>query len=608
MSLEINQQPEYEPLTEQEEQELNNKLNELWKLGEDAKADSMKRKERVRKAYDCQHEQIILKRNGSKAYLPWVYTAIESAHARLSSALMPKDEDVFVLSGETEDDQAGCDVMTEYIKSVCKDMDFPSKFDDGLKELLFGDVVFKVTWRRDEKQETQFIEGQPTQATVIDYNSFYAEPIPSKDFIIYPVSGDFARASCAHRVWRHKDELLAVQEQGFYRNVDLISDGDDKSHSTTKDDTDHQGLAVKEYWLHRIKIGDKVYKNMVATQVDDKHIIRFEPNKYDYGITPFVYCPLIKDYGKLTGHGLCDRAYEIQKQANFVINQVFDESKVKLFGFYKYVSDSAFNPASFVARPGGLVEVGDLNNLQPVNPNINQLSFGITELQFLQNEFETTTGVPKFLTGVRDQDSGKDTATAKRLAADGADTRFRSIGNRVNQNLVKPLFSMFYALTRQMAIQDPEVLKDIANRTQQRFVEMTDPMTGQKVKREFTPEELVAKLPNIPGLTKVDINVVGFENVLDKAEKAGQFERWMQSLISVSQMDSSIIKRVKGDQALEYYTRNLNIDSDLLRNDQEMAELGAEEAQQQQKAMTRKIELAGAAQRLGLDPKVLMAA
>lgn len=620
MSLEVTKQEQLESsdlLTLDQEKEVVRKCNELWTLGENALQKPRKRKERIVKAYECQHEDVILKRNGSKAYLPWIYIAHEAAQARLSNSLLPNDEDVFALVGETEDDQAGCDMMAEYMKAKLNAMGFNSVFDDFIKEVLFGEAVLKVYWKKDVKTRTdrgfqQSLDElgnpiqtlEPQQVEEIIYNSIYTEVISSNDFILYPLSGDMSRASCAHRVWRFKDDLLAAQEEGEYTNVDRIEDG--KKDFEGKDDgkSGQQGLEVKEFWLNRIIVDGKVYRNMIATIVDGKHLIRFKSNEYDYGLIPFVYCPLVKNYTKNglqnSGHGLTDRAYEIQKTANFTLNQMLDESKVKLYGCYKYVDDGVFNPASFVSRPGGLIKVQQINNLEPLNPNVGQLSFGITELQYLENQFEVVTGIPKFLKGIQDESPGKETATAKRLAAEGADSRFRALAKRINENGLKPLMMMFYTLIRQYAMTDIEVLMDIARVTQRSRVDVVDPLTQQVTKVELTPEQLIQQLPVIPPLSKVDINIVGFENVLSKADKANQIERFMSGVANLAGVDPSVVKRIKMDQAVDYYARNLSIDSDILRDEAEMRQLQQEEMAMQQQKQQRIMEMAG---RLNVDPR-----
>lgn len=565
---------------------------ELWSVGESELGKARKKRERLIKAYNCQHEDVILKRNGSKAYLPWVYTSVESWLARMSNSLVPNDEDMFALAGETPDDQAGCDMASEYLKAKFKEIGFQQVFESALKELAFGDCTVRVGWLKEEKSFTVGIDqftGMPLKGKEVIYQGVYYEPINYKDFIIYPLTGDISRTSCAHRVWRHVDELMAAQENGVYVNVDRIAqDKADKQNegieNKSGDVSHHQGLEVKEYWIHRIKVEGQVYHNMVATIVEGKYLIRFEPNPYDYGLRPFIYSALIQDINQNTGHGITDKAYEIQKIANFVMNQVLDESKVKLYGAYKYVDDGVFNPGGFVSRPGGLVKVADLNNIAPLNPNIGQVSFGMQELEYLEHQFEVTTGVPKFLKGMQD-DNPNDTATAKRLAAEGADTRFRAQARRINETLLKPMVMMAYVLTRQYAMSDPEVLKDIARITQKSRVEVQDPMTGQVTMQEIPDEMLAQALPAIPPLSKVDVNIVGFENVLDKADKANQLERFISSAMGMASADPTALDFVKTEEAVPNLARYMGVDKENVRTKEEVAQIQMVRQQQESEMM-----------------------
>jgi hypothetical protein len=579
-------------LSQQDEEDVLRYCSEIWQLGEQALQDSRKRKKKLVQAYECQHDDVVLNRQGSKAYLPWVYTAHESAQARLTNVLFPNDEDVFDIIGETSDDEDGCQLMSDYLKSVFKEIGFQTLFDDALKELLFGEVVIKLSWKKEirnysKREIVNIVDAygvlnpalQTTQEEEVLYNGIKAETIPSEDFVLFPISGDLSRSTCAHRVWRHKDELMAIQEAGIYANVQQIPEplSHNGLNATESSLTHQQGLAVKEFWIPRIKIGQKLYRNMIATIVEDKYLIRFSPNPYDYGMVPFIYCPLIKDFktkGGLqkSGHGLTDRALEIQKIANFIANQVLDESKIKLYGLYKYKEDGSFNPATFVSRPGGLIRVDDLNNIQPINPNIGQLSFGLSELGYLENQFDQVTGVPRFLKGTPDYNPNE-TATSKRLQAEGADNRFRAMARRVNEQLLKPFIYMAYVIIRQYAMTDETVLYDIARKTQISRVEAFDSETNTPYQRELSPMELFAKMPAIPPLSKIDINIIGFENVLTKQDKAFQFERFLNGLQRLASLRPDILNLIQGDEALESYARYLSVDKDILFSKEELQAL-----------------------------------
>lgn len=628
----IRETPEQQQfLTEAGEAEVVKKLTNLWTMGENALRPARNRMKKIIRAYECEHEDAIKKLKRSKAYLPWTYTTIESAHSRLLNTIMPGDEDYFNLVGETADDQDGCDMMAEYIKAKHKESYFQDIFDQALKNVLLGEVVIKIYWKKETKNYTDReivpVIGEDGQPVLNDlgkpisqlmpvvkedilFNSVYYEVIPSDDFIIYPISGDISRTSMCHRVWRHYDELMAAQEAGVYVNVDRLKDSarndKDFSEGVRRGQTHQQGLEVKEYWIHRITVEGKIYHDIIATIVDDKTLIRFEPNQYDYGLRPFIYCPLVRDFDKNTGHGIADRGYEIQKIANFVINQVLDQAKISLYGFYKYTEDGVFNPGNFISRPGGLVKVGDLNNLQPIQSAVSQLPFGLDSLQYLENQYETTVGVPKFLKGIEDHLPGKDTATAKRLAAEGADTRFRSWARRINENLLKPLIMMTYILIRQHAMTEIEVLEDIARVTQRNRFRQVNPETGEMEEIEMTPEELIQRLPAVPPLSKVDFKIVGFENVLDRADKASQFERFISGISQMVQFKPQLLDYIKEDQALNGYARYLNIEKEIMRDDIEMIQLQQQKMQIEQAAnQIAEQKIIDAASRLGIDPRQL---
>lgn len=595
MPIEINrQQRDLEPLSVHEEGILLQRLNSVWTMGDNALRPTRERRRLLINAYKCQHEKAKLKQNRSRSYMPLVYTAIETAHSRLVNSILPDDEEVFAINGETEDDTLGCEMMSEYLKSIFKDIEVNETLSKAIKMVLFGEAALKTYIRKDvaeytdSKQQMVPLPDGTFQLGVIPfkqeetkYYGVHAEIINPDDYVFFPISGDITKATFVHRVWRYKDELVnATYEDGtpVYVNVEEIDVPDSKTTLQNKEisKTHQQGLEVKEYWINRIEIEGKVYRDMIATVVEDRYIIRFEPNYYDYGLKPFIYCPFIDEFtseGTLqnVGHGLCDRGYELQKITNFTMNQILDESKIRLYGFWKYTPDKNFNPASFIARPGGLVKVGDINNLQPViNNHLSALSFGVTELQYLEDKFETVVGVPKFLTGVLDKKSGNDTATAKRLAAEGSDTRFRSFAKRIDNFLIKPFVLFSYVSSRQQAMVDVEFLLDMARRTQKSRVKQFNPLSGQEETYELNDTQLIQQLPSIPPLSKIDINIVGFENVLRKSEKAIQMERFMNGISQFSQFNPQTMMRVKENVAINNYARYLSIDGDMIRTDQEL--------------------------------------
>lgn len=614
-----------EPLSKQEEALVVHQLCDIWAKGEQALRPGRDRKKDIVKAYNAQHLRKPDK-DRSDAYLTLVYNAIEIGHARLESSLLPTEEEIFTITGETEDDNELCDMMSEYLKSLIKDNDGEEVISDAIKEALIGgEAVIRVSMRKDVSYVTQMQQAplidetgqpiidpvtqqpmpepavdetgqpiidpatgqmipsgpKPTKVEQIDFYGCMFETVHPDDFIIFPVTGDKKRACMAQRVWRYYDELLAAESSGFYQNVSEIPPPakNNSTYDTTGrvGDGHKQGMCLKEFWLPRIMVNGRVYRNMIATVVDDKYLIRFENNRLDGGIRPFIYVPLIKDYTieggmQNSGHGICHRAFEMQRVSNMTINQVIDESRSKLFGMYKYKpSDKAFNPATFTFKPNGLIATDDPNNcLIPLNQPLQHLSFGIQELEYFQNQFETTTGIPKFLHGVQDTNSN-DTATAKRLAAEGADVRFRKLGKTLNR-LLEDVLKVTYTITRQVAMEDPTLLLDIAKRTQVDRVQQFDTMTGQMTTVQLPDEILIQKVQGLPTLKSVDIKVVGFENTLRKQEFAMAIERFFTGIANIGMaiaQNPQFFMRYKMDDAADRYAQSLGV-GNFLRSDAEM--------------------------------------
>ena len=589
---------EDQPLSKDEEGIVVRKLTEIWNNGERALSESRAKKKDLVKAYNAQH-LVRPDKGRSDAYLPMVYNAIEIAHARLDGALLPTEEEVFTILGETEDDAKACDIIRDYLKSLIKSNDGYDVISDAIKEALFGgEAVVKVTMKKNTAVATQTTtqpvfdtDGNPMMDTLgrpmteqvaqqVEELNFYGcvfELIQPEDFIMYPVTGSSERATMAHRVYRYYDELLEGEQLGLYQNVSDIPydpQQDESSYSSNGEliDAHKRGLCLKEYWISRINIKGRIYKNMVATIVDDKYLIRFNNNPLDYGLKPFAHVSLIKNYtteGGLqnTGHGICHRAFELQRIMNMIANQVLDESRSKLFGMWKYKDDSVFNPATFVFRPNGLVKMKDpATNLLPLNNPIGNLSFGINEMEYFENQFQTTTGIPKFLHGVQDGNP-RDTATAKRLAAEGSDVRFRKLGQTLNK-ILKDVLRITYSITRQVALNDPLLLEDIARRTQMTRQRVLNPLTQQLEWQEVPIQIAMEKVKQMPTLKNIDIDVVGFENVLRKQEKAIAMERFFQGLAQFATMPPEVRDWIK-DESIDAYARYLGIDGDLIRTEME---------------------------------------
>jgi hypothetical protein len=121
--------------------------------------------------------------------------------------------------------------------------------------------------------------------------------------------------------------------------------------------------------------------------------------------------------------------------------------KLKLNGQWKYEEDGVFNPQAFVSRPGGTVKVGNLENLVPLQPNLN-LNVGFAEINSLKGEYEETSGVTKYSKG--SESTGK-TRTAREaiLLQQAGNKKFTRIAKHLNDTALTKTVELVYLLVRQ---------------------------------------------------------------------------------------------------------------------------------------------------------------
>ena len=602
-------------LTEDEQNSVVKFVLECHSLGKSERATYEKGWEECKKAYDMTPPELdkSLKWQ-SNLFLPWSRDAVDSATAYLNQSLLPKGDQIFSLSGRTQEDHPGVEVMQKYMEHVFDENDLAEQFADVIKQAcIFNHPCMKVYWREEKRQSYEWAEQQDpvtgevkkvkTPKEITTYNNPWFDVIDLKDFVFYPVNGDIEKTTRIHETYRYLDELKTIAESGNapYFNIDKLEDSDETApqsvtESSPKKDEPRKpdGLNIKEAWIHRIKIGGTVYYNYVATVVDDKILIRFQPNPYEMGRSPFVFRAMNPDGRCLYGDGLLSPGLDLQKAGNDIFNMRINELRVKLYPSYKYYEDGTFNPYSFTNMPAGLVEVKDAEacaaQLTPTNPHLQHLQIAYEEVAEIKIEHENVT-VPKAIKGMVEQ---KDTtATEINTATSNASGKLHVYATRINY-LLKKLLEMAYLLIYQRMQYDTRVKEDIARVTQPRtkMVPVGQDDSGQPImeERERPIEEMVAALPQFLPLPELDIKVVGYQNQVRKQEQL----QGIQQLAAQAYQVPELAAELDGHNLLEMSAELLTLDKDRLLKDpkekQAQDEQNAKMAQQQQDLMAAELQ------------------
>lgn len=538
-------------LSDEEQQELLNYIKTTEKKGRDARSVYEKHWKECEKAYHCKPDPILDEEMEwqSNLCLPWAYDAVESAYAYYHQTLIPKDDQIFTIDGRTKEDKDGAEVMEKYLEHRFNKNQFPEKIGQALKQLLIKNhTVAKLYWRKDTRVEynwepvstlnpetgeiSQSFQQNPNE--VVEYNNTWADIIDLENFVMYPIWGDFNKTTRIHCTYRYYEDLMqAGQDPNTpYFNLDKIKPEDDDSYKPYASDgtavernengdvvRKYCGLKIKEAWIDRVVIKGKVYRNYIATSVNDKWIIRFQPNDQPMGKSPFLWLPMQPDGDCLYGYGLLSKGLNILQAANFIFNMRLDELKLKLYGSYKYWDDGVFNPYNVVSRPGAMIEMSGPEsvaaNLQPLNPHLESIQLAYAEVAELQAEFEEVT-VPKAVKG--QQEARDATATEISTVANSSSNKMHVQAYHINDRFLQPWVEKDYADTYQKLNEDDSIKLEIARLTQEAVKMVAQGPDGQEVMVPKTDQELIDSLPKFIPLPEVDIKVVAYQNQVRKQE------------------------------------------------------------------------------------------
>lgn len=567
--------------------------------------------ERAEKAYHCEMEPINSPEMewASNGCLPWVYDAVESAVAHIHNTTIPKNDKVFTISGRTDEDHKGAEIMEKYMSYCFERNRYPEQLGKAFHQLYRKNhTCLKVYWKTEETTAYKWVTepvidpftGQQQfnpetgamqevrrkqPETIKTFNNVWIDVVPIEQFVMYPISGELNQTTRIHKTHRFYEDLMASAEQTNYFNLEDIKLDDEGKTDTERPDLDttsmtHEtlpkgmtsGLEIKEAWIHRLKIGDKVYRNYVATIVNDKTLIRFQPSPYPDGTSPFVFMALKPDGENLYGYGLCSKGLDILDKANRLWNAKSDGVSLAQHPPHKYYDDGIFDPNNVVARPGAMIPMSGpesvAGNLIPVMSDLSGLQLSYTEIGELKAEFESVT-VPKVVKGMIE--TGHDaTATEIQNVQNNSSGKMHVDAFNINDKLIKPTVSSQYQLVYERQGWDDEVRQDIQTVTQPKDEN----------------GNFINELPLLP-LPNVDIKVVGYQNTIRKQEMLQNIGQIIPQL-----SESPAGKYLNWENISEDIANLADLDSERLFVDEEKRKEMDDKAEaQQQEAIQHQQEL-----------------
>ena len=540
----------------------------------------------------------------TKIHLGWCNRAVHAFRARLAPLLLPSPTAFFRLYDNGQAYALACAVVSPLLAALFSNAGLPEHFRDSLDSIaLEGAVGGDVGWDR--------------QAENLDPNrtpAFRLMTLNARDVGIFPVTEPPERCITAIRTYYTKSELIAQAKSDSTGSFDLSEimqlpvDADPYTTTKTKYNTTARrqfnrrlGVEVKDYYCPQLVVDGVTYERDYATIVANRYLVRFVTA--DSSAAPYsrpVYAILDKMYVNNVGPvrigiGLCNRAYEQEQAAHTLVNLNIDNAKLNVLPPMAYDPlDKYFDRDKTSYTGGEMVPVSSTHprHMTALWDTARTIPMIQEQLSYLQYQFESTVGIPNFLSGTGDTaDNQRVSATAKRMEANGADTRIREYAERINNQYLKPMTEKGYVLIRERLNYELSYFQQLYAHHKATGTlpgqDMTDQLPLMKYAQEVAGVDFAAWLESgqpIPPLSAVTLDLNTFESELEKIDEVNNSERALATLGQVAQVAPNYLSGIQFNTLIRNYLFGLNLGASLKPISQANQEQAQAEQQQAQAA------------------------
>lgn len=243
-----------------------------------------------------------------------------------------------------------------------------------------------------------------------------------------------------------------------------------------KKDEEEERDEIELLWAYGdLEIDGEIHRDHLALVGNRSVLLRFERQPFWAG-RPIGWGGYDRLWNTALEKGPLEPLVGIQQLVNTFQNQKADILNLIINGCFAFVDDGIIDPDNLWLRPGGFVEVGDINNLKPLQPSQN-VALTYTEIEQLRSRAERSSGVSRFDMG--QAPGGRRTAFEANLIRGGGSSRYN------------------------------DVLRHIANGPMEDFVNWTIGTLQQFKWRPGPGQNLLSGLPNEALLGRYRANFLG---------------------------------------------------------------------------------------------------
>jgi len=146
------------------------------------------------------------------------------------------------------------------------------------------------------------------------------------------------------------------------------------------------------------------------------------------------------------GRGPLEPILGVQELINTFTNQKADILNLIIMGTFAYVNDGVIDPDSLFLRPAGGIEVGDINNIKPLNPSSN-VALTYQEIAMLRERGERSSAASNYEVGV--PGGGRKTAFEASILKQGSAGRFGDVVKHTGDGVVESMLEFMLDCLKQ---------------------------------------------------------------------------------------------------------------------------------------------------------------
>lgn len=284
----------------------------------------------------------------------------------------------------------------------------------------------------------QTISVRDTDATL--YESCVFETLDAFDVVFNPHTLDMAETPIIRRM---KLSRNAVKRLKWAQNLDKLADHASNAPSEQSDSfkrqrelafgiTQNTEPAGEEHDPDQIELlfayGDleiegELYEDHIAVIADREIVLRFERQPFWAG-RPIGWAGYDRMWNTAYEKGPLEPLTGTQSLIDTFQNQKVDVLNLIINGCFAYVNDGIIDPDALWLRPGGFIEVGDIKNLQALQPS-NNVALTYQEIEQLRARAERSSGASRFDMG--QAPGGRRTAYEANLIRSGGSSRANDV-------------------------------------------------------------------------------------------------------------------------------------------------------------------------------------